>query len=1031
MSSQLAQLCLLLLHTGAHGFGILPGKSLSHLEITESAILNVSVQVCRALAQAEGTDFTFPSQPFTAEGVAVACNAPKSSKTFRQAITSVILQNVRVDLRHALNASFHFDEEMFVQGRKIITEGLQAVKASNKQENFEAAREKLGEILHPLQDFYSHSNWVELGNKVPNSDLIRSDTSVGNVADVSRATCRNCDGDDCRNNILEDVIAGGILTSGYFGIVPLVSTKPQGKCSHGGAVDQTSAIEPKGGINKDSFDASHGHLHTDAANMAIAATSQLLDDVRGAAGDRPFLQMMGISKGSGKALCFVIDTTKSMSDDIEAVRTVTSAIINTKVGTEDEPSFYILVPFSDPGIGPLIKTTDAQLFRDVVNSLSVTGGGDDEELSLSGLQMALSGAPANSEIFLFTDAPAKDKQLSGAVTALIERTQTVVNFMITDSTVTNRRLRRSDRTQARTMAASDAQVYVDLAQASGGLAIEVTKSELPAATSIITESSSSSLVTLLQAARSPGKADNFFFVVDETVTNPRVYITGRSYTFTLISPKGESQQSTDTSGSLITASQSVGNFQTLKLKKEVGQWEMRMVSTNPYTLKVIGQSPIDFLFDFVEASLGPFTGYDALDTRPPAGVNGSLMVTLTGVDSGTLTEAALVESTGSKETKGVLETQGRGKYLVRVEQIPSVEFVVRVKGQDGSATARVFQRQSPTNFQASNVTITADSNTVLVPGTPFSVPFSVMTNGIGGNYTIRATNNQRFDTASPTQLFLEPGNSTGGTVNLTAPLNTPSGTDVTLTIEAEAPGGADTNYVVLRISVLNTVTDFTQPECQLLGLESSCPKNCSLSTWALSARVTDGDEGVGVERVSLKQGNGTMNTSLAAGNGNVTLVSYRASCCSPDMELLAVDRVGNVGTCFYTRRESSPAALSSSTRVTQSLSLCLSMVGLVLHVTTGGEHSVIPLSVLLSSHFAVDVSSCFWVWWVLEKAFRAVSVEQLVTHILYITVTKPDSCFCFITIMDISSLCVPIPPMRSGELDCPGKLRLKFFLKSQ
>lgn len=195
--------------------------------------------------------------------------------------------------------------------------------------------------------------------------------------------------------------------------------------------------------------------------MAIAATSQLLDDVRGAAGDRPFLQydthsarfsyaqffftcllvfiylssslrMMGISKGSGKALCFVIDTTKSMSDDIEAVRTVTSAIINTKVGTEDEPSFYILVPFSDPGrmdatnmknstkktiwkksanfnydilkwlfchvcflclqkwtsgIGPLIKTTDAQLFRDVVNSLSVTGGGDDEELSLSGLQV--------------------------------------------------------------------------------------------------------------------------------------------------------------------------------------------------------------------------------------------------------------------------------------------------------------------------------------------------------------------------------------------------------------------------------------------------------------------------------------------------------------------------------------------------------------------------------------------------------------------------------------------------------------------
>lgn len=60
-SSGLGVLCLLLLlHTGAQGFGILPGKSLNHLEITESAILNVTAHVCRALAQAEGTDFTFP-----------------------------------------------------------------------------------------------------------------------------------------------------------------------------------------------------------------------------------------------------------------------------------------------------------------------------------------------------------------------------------------------------------------------------------------------------------------------------------------------------------------------------------------------------------------------------------------------------------------------------------------------------------------------------------------------------------------------------------------------------------------------------------------------------------------------------------------------------------------------------------------------------------------------------------------------------------------------------------------------------------
>lgn len=64
----------------------------------------------------------------------------------------------------------------------------------------------------------------------------------------------------------------------------------KGKCSHGGAVDQTSNINPKGGINKDTFDASHGFLHQQAADVAIAATIQLLEEIRSAAGDRPFLE---------------------------------------------------------------------------------------------------------------------------------------------------------------------------------------------------------------------------------------------------------------------------------------------------------------------------------------------------------------------------------------------------------------------------------------------------------------------------------------------------------------------------------------------------------------------------------------------------------------------------------------------------------------------------------------------------------------------------------------------------------------------
>ncbi|KAM3602213.1 uncharacterized protein V6R79_026339 [Siganus canaliculatus] len=908
MSSALAALCLLLQWTGASGFkigfGYFRGDSLKHEVITERAILNTTVQVCRALAQAEGKDFKFPPQPFTTRSVAVACDAAESSKSFQQSINLISRENWQVDIWHLLNPQYHFDNEEFSGGRELITGGLSAVKASNKQSNFEVAREKLGRLLHTLQDFYSHSNWVEMKNTEPNSNLLRRDTSIGNIADKSRATCRRCSGDDCRDNILKDILQEKVLTSGYFGFWP---SKPKGKCSHGGIFDLTNLIQPRGGINKDDLSAAHGHLHREAANMAVAATSELLEDVRGAAGDRTFLQMMGIYKGSSKALVFMIDKTESMRDEIQAVRTLTSSIIDNTAGTEQKPSLYILVPFSDPGFGPVTRTTDPEVFREAVNSLLASGGGDRDEMSLSGLQLALTAAPPNSELFLFTDAPAKDKHLKSAVMALIERTQTVVNFFITDISGNPG---RKDNQQHSPMSTSDAQLYRDLAQASGGLAIEVPTHEIPAATSIITESSTLSLVTLLQSSRSPGEDGNFAFTVDQSITNLRVYITGNSVQFTLVSPSGVTQQSTDSThqGSLITSSQSAGNFQTLQLQTQVGWWEIRMISTTPYTLKVMGESPVDFLFDFLEVSQGPDGGFDVLENRPRAGVNGSLMVTVTGSDSATVTQVILVESSGSEEVHGTVEAQGGEDFLVRFDRIPSEEFVVIVKGQINDSSSVSFQRQSPTTIRASALIVTADySDGVLVPGTPLSVPFSVNTSGAGGNILITATSNGGFPTPFPSSFFLDSGGSANGTVTLAAPLNATSGDEVTLTIEAQTSDGKDTNYVVLRFTVLATVTDFTRPECELLSLKSSCSGTCSSSTWQLSVQVTDGVDGAGVDSVRISQGSGTINTSLLSGSENMTLVSYMASCCSPDVELLVVDHVGNVGSCFYTNQVTSAA----------------------------------------------------------------------------------------------------------------------------
>lgn len=60
-----------------------------------------------------------------------------------------------------------------------------------------------------------------------------------------------------------------------------------------------------------------------------------------------FHRLVGIARSS--VVCFVIDTTGSMGDDIAQAREVINQIIDSKKGTQDEPSDYILVPFNDPG----------------------------------------------------------------------------------------------------------------------------------------------------------------------------------------------------------------------------------------------------------------------------------------------------------------------------------------------------------------------------------------------------------------------------------------------------------------------------------------------------------------------------------------------------------------------------------------------------------------------------------------------------------------------------------------------------------
>ncbi|XP_010777131.1 uncharacterized serine-rich protein C215.13-like [Notothenia coriiceps] len=280
-----------------------------------------------------------------------------------------------------------------------------------------------------------------------------------------------------------------------------------------------------------------------------------------------------------------------------------------------------------------------------------------------------------------------------------------------------------------------------------------------------------------------------------------------------------------------------------------------------------------------------------------------------------------------------------------------------MKGEDGSSTSRStatsFQRQASTQIKTSSISVTAQaSNTNIEPGSTISVPFTVSstTNGVvndsaTGMFTVRANNDRSYTSTSPSSITIASGDegTANGTVTLTAPASAASGTDVTLTIEAENAAATDINYTVLRFSVVAKVTDITRPVCQTVSSSSNCPSSsslCASSQWTFIANLTDGINGTGIESITIRKGNGTLNTSTVAeaGGADVTVATYSASCCSQNVELAAVDNVGNVGKC---------AGQATQTTVATTLTAITAITAAVNTTSTGGH--------------TLSISHCLWI----------------------------------------------------------------------
>ena len=163
----------------------------------------------------------------------------KPTSTMEAAINEIVRANEKVD-DDQKTASKHFDGESLPEGQARIIDLRESVIMALQKSDAQGARTALGGALHTIQDFYSHTNWVELGNTVPHPGLGRPGNPLDRLAAAIR-TCQDCTHhtfscNDCDRNL----ITTG-LTSGYYGGEdPPFNVKPPGKCSHGGPFDKSA-----------------------------------------------------------------------------------------------------------------------------------------------------------------------------------------------------------------------------------------------------------------------------------------------------------------------------------------------------------------------------------------------------------------------------------------------------------------------------------------------------------------------------------------------------------------------------------------------------------------------------------------------------------------------------------------------------------------------------------------------------------------------------------------------------------------------
>lgn len=829
------------------------------------------------------------------------------TETMKKARNEIHDANAEMDETANQQPKNHFDSEALLAANQRLIDESKAVKTALDAKDATTARKHLGGALHTLQDFYAHTNWIDLGNGSPNTALGRPGAKIGDIAGPLDKVCAPGDAGKLIGRAAKGA-AEPLLTSGYY------KEEKVDKCRHGGVMDSGSRFH---GINKDArapLTSPDGHLlHDKAAAVATEATKEWVRNAVVLQHKLTDAQVAALF-GYGPSLGFAIDTTGSMGGIIASVKAEAIGLVDSRLDTRDEPRQYVLSPFNDPGVGPLTVTDNPDDFKAAISSLSASGGGDCPEFSMAGQLAAVSAMDEGGTLFAYTDADAKDAYLAGLVAAAAKANKITVYQMMFGSCsgafsapATGRSATRtgqepaaapkssaaggSAREDVAAAAVAEENPYVRIARETGGQVFHLGYGDAGVITKLADAVVRSDTVDVLsQTAPLTGTATDIAVPVDSHLGSVTFAVSSSgSLGLKVLRPDGTTVTPADAGVTIL--SPSTGTTQVVTVNKPAaGPWKLRLTGSGVATVTVRGSSDLSLEFaNFVapsDVSGDADTDYQGpIDGAPVAGRTTGLDAGLGDGYAGAAFE--LRRPNGSVISKLALnkaESEFFGTFTV-----PSEPFRVFVTGKDDKG--KPFVRVRSDLVTPTTLTVTAPPVGEIPAGTATTVEFGVHNYGPAGSFTPAALDEKGYVTSvSPSTLDLAAGADGKVSVTLQPPAGlTGDGLSDSLTVTVtRADDPSVSNYAVASFGIFTK--DVTPPVTVPTPDPAVGARGWATADTTLTLKATDDHSGVASLSYSVS---GKQRVKTTTVNGDTATIRITKEGVST-VRFQAIDKDGNV-----------------------------------------------------------------------------------------------------------------------------------------